>query len=53
MALEPIDALMRRAVEEGYAVGYFEAWNLESLQGVTSPWSASTTSPRPSSTRRP
>jgi ketose-bisphosphate aldolase len=25
---------MRRAVSGGYAVGYFESWNVESLQGV-------------------
>ena len=25
---------MRRAVHGGYAVGYFESWNIESLQGV-------------------
>ena len=34
MPLEPIDRLMRRCREGGYAVGYFESWNLESLQGV-------------------
>ena len=34
MPLEPIDELMRRAVVGGYALGYFESWNLESLQGV-------------------
>ena len=34
MPLEAIGPMMRRAVEEGYAVGYFESWNLESLQGV-------------------
>jgi len=32
--LEPIDAMMRHAALAGYAVGYFESWNLESLQGV-------------------
>jgi ketose-bisphosphate aldolase len=26
--------MMRRALEADYAVGYFESWNLESLQGV-------------------
>jgi ketose-bisphosphate aldolase len=26
--------LMRNAVGKGYALGYFESWNLESLQGV-------------------
>ena len=34
MPLEPIGPLMRLAVESGYAIGYFESWNLESLQGV-------------------
>ncbi len=34
MPLEPMADLMRRAREGGYAVGYFESWNLESLQGV-------------------
>src|SRR5262249_18270314 len=34
MPLEAIGPMMRRAVEGGYAVGYFESWNLESLQGV-------------------
>ncbi len=34
MPLEPIDRMMRHAVQDGYAVGYFESWNLESLQGV-------------------
>jgi ketose-bisphosphate aldolase len=34
MPLEAIGSLMRRAVQGGYAVGYFESWNLESLQGV-------------------
>jgi len=34
MPLEPISELMRDAREGGYAVGYFESWNLESLQGV-------------------
>jgi fructose/tagatose bisphosphate aldolase len=34
MPLEAIGPIMRRAVEQGYAVGYFESWNLESLQGV-------------------
>jgi len=34
MPLEEIGPMMRRALEEGYAVGYFESWNLESLQGV-------------------
>jgi fructose/tagatose bisphosphate aldolase len=26
--------MMRRAASENYAVGYFESWSLESLQGV-------------------
>jgi ketose-bisphosphate aldolase len=34
MPLEAIIPMMRRALEERYAVGYFESWNLESLQGV-------------------
>ncbi len=34
MPLEAIGPMMRRAVEGRYAVGYFESWNLESLQGV-------------------
>jgi ketose-bisphosphate aldolase len=34
MPLEAIGSMMRRAVEGKYAVGYFESWNLESLQGV-------------------
>lgn len=34
MPLESIDRLMRCCREGKYAVGYFESWNLESLQGV-------------------
>src|SRR5262249_28048474 len=34
MPLRAIGPMMRRALEGGYAVGYFESWNLESLQGV-------------------
>jgi ketose-bisphosphate aldolase len=34
MALESIVPMMRRALEGRYAIGYFESWNLESLQGV-------------------
>ncbi len=34
MPLEAIGPMMRRALEKGYAVGYFESWNFESLQGV-------------------
>ncbi len=34
MALVPAKELLREARASGYAVGYFESWNLESLQGV-------------------
>jgi ketose-bisphosphate aldolase len=34
MPLEAIGPMMQRAASGGYAVGYFESWNLESLQGV-------------------
>lgn len=34
MPLEPIGKLMSAAQAGGYALGYFESWNLESLQGV-------------------
>jgi fructose/tagatose bisphosphate aldolase len=34
MPLEPIGAMMRAAREHQYAVGYFESWNLDSIQGV-------------------
>jgi fructose/tagatose bisphosphate aldolase len=34
MPLESIDRLMRDAVHRGYALGYFESWSLDSLQGV-------------------
>ena len=34
MPLEPIGPMMRKAADGGFAVGYFESWNLESLQGV-------------------
>ena len=34
MPLESISNLMSRARQGGYALGYFESWNLESLQGV-------------------
>ncbi|OHE88899.1 MAG: hypothetical protein A3G75_12760 [Verrucomicrobia bacterium RIFCSPLOWO2_12_FULL_64_8] len=34
MPLEPVANLMADARHRGYAVGYFENWNLESLQGV-------------------
>src|ERR1043166_5848897 len=34
VSLESIHNLMRAAQQGRYAVGYFESWNLESLQGV-------------------
>jgi len=34
MSLRPIPELLGSARAGGYAVGYFESWNLESLQGV-------------------
>ena len=34
MPLEAIEPIMQRTATGGYAVGYFESWNLESLQGV-------------------
>ncbi len=34
MSLRPALELIARAKEGGYAVGYFESWNLESLQGT-------------------
>jgi ketose-bisphosphate aldolase len=34
MAFVPFQQLMASAESGGYAVGYFESWNLESLQGV-------------------
>jgi len=34
MPLTPISSLVRHAREHRYALGYFESWNLESLQGV-------------------
>src|SRR5580698_3207321 len=34
MPLEAVQPMMRRAAAENYAVGYFESWSLESLQGV-------------------
>ena len=34
MPLLPAMKLIGRAMAEGYAVGYFESWNFESLQGV-------------------
>ncbi len=34
MPLKPISELVQHAREHRYALGYFESWNLESLQGV-------------------
>jgi len=34
MPLEPVARLMDDCTAGGYAIGYFESWNLESLQGV-------------------
>jgi ketose-bisphosphate aldolase len=34
MPLAPISTMLDRALREGYAIGYFESWNLESLQGI-------------------
>jgi ketose-bisphosphate aldolase len=34
MSLWPISELIQRARKQQYALGYFESWNLESLQGV-------------------
>jgi ketose-bisphosphate aldolase len=34
MSLWPISELIRHARKNQYALGYFESWNLESLQGV-------------------
>ena len=34
MSLEPIGELMAHARQNQYCIGYFESWNLESLQGV-------------------
>ena len=34
MSLESISNLTSAARRGGYAFGYFESWNLESLQGV-------------------
>lgn len=34
MPLTPISELVRQARAQRYALGYFESWNLESLQGV-------------------
>ena len=34
MSLKSAKELLKEALANGYAVGYFESWNLESLQGV-------------------
>ena len=34
MPLTPINELIQNALEHRYAIGYFESWNFESLQGV-------------------
>lgn len=34
MPLEPLSAMIQQAQRHNYAVGYFESWNLESLEGV-------------------
>jgi fructose-bisphosphate aldolase class II len=34
MPLESLSRLMQKAQEQNYAVGYFESWSLESVQGV-------------------
>ncbi len=34
MPLRPVPELLHAALTRGYALGYFESWNLESLQGV-------------------
>lgn len=34
MSLEPIPRLMQHARHHDYAVGYFESWSLDSIQGV-------------------
>jgi ketose-bisphosphate aldolase len=34
MPLQAIGPMIKRAVSERYAIGYFESWSLESLQGV-------------------
>src|ERR1700733_4703077 len=34
MPCENVNELMTRAQRGGYAVGFFESWNLESLQGT-------------------
>src|SRR5690348_6556343 len=34
MPLQPISDMISHAFKHHYAIGYFESWNLESLQGV-------------------
>ena len=34
MSLESVQSMTQKALAEGYAIGYFESWNLESLQGA-------------------
>jgi ketose-bisphosphate aldolase len=34
MPLQPVGPMIRSALDGGYCIGYFESWNLESLQGV-------------------
>src|SRR5512136_1359307 len=34
MALVPMRTLMKHALDHKYAVGYFEAWNMESMLAV-------------------
>ena len=34
MSLEPVGQLMAHARRNGYAVGYFESWDVASLEGV-------------------
>lgn len=34
MTLSPMSDMLARAHKGGYALGYFESWNIESLQGV-------------------
>lgn len=34
MPLEPVRDMMKAARKGGYAIGYFESWNFESLEGV-------------------
>ena len=34
MPLESVVSMLKHAIVKGYAVGYFESWNFESLQGI-------------------